>query len=93
MRAVGTAQRGEGNASGDIMKATSITIKYDTGQLDVADGDRAAQIMAWWASCEMFARQHGATYIGPRLKHIGCITQDEAVPGTEIVIAKADTQV
>jgi hypothetical protein len=75
------------------MRATSIRIKYEDGSVEAALGADADAIKAWWASCEMFARQHGATYIGPRLKHIGCITQDEAVPGTEIVIAKADTQV
>jgi hypothetical protein len=59
------------------MKPTSITIKYDTGSLDVADGERAAQILAWWQFCETHVLQHGvAKYTGPPLKRITCLTQE-----------------
>jgi hypothetical protein len=71
------------------MRAASITIKYDTGQLDVADGESAAQIMAWWQSCEMFAAQHGAKYAGPRLRRIDCITQADDVPAAGLAISEA----
>lgn len=71
------------------MKVSSITVKYDTGQLDVADGDKAGQIFAWWQFCENFVVQHGiAIYKGSRLRRIDCITQaDEAksLPAAEEV--------
>jgi hypothetical protein len=71
------------------MRIDSLTIKYVTGELDIASGADAAQIMAWWQSCEMFACQHGATYAGPKLRRVDCITQVDSEP----VLAISETSV
>ena len=52
------------------MKATKITIHYEDGSMDVANGDAAAQIIAWWSTGEWMAYIHGARYTGPQLTHV-----------------------
>jgi hypothetical protein len=63
------------------MKATKITIHYDSGLIVGANGDAAAQVMSWWNGCEQIAMNHGAQYNGPKLKSIETINQDEVVEG------------
>ena len=52
------------------MRATKITVHYDDGSMDIANGDAAAQIMTWWNAAEQMYCMHGARYTGPTLNHV-----------------------
>lgn len=62
------------------MKATSITIKYDDGSIEYANGDDATKIMDWYHAVEQLAMVHGAVYQGPKLRHITTIDVIEDAP-------------
>lgn len=65
----------------------SIVIKYDTGQLDIASGDAAGQIFAWWAVVEQRAMAQGIRYAGAKLKRVDCIDQVDEAPADGLAIS------
>jgi hypothetical protein len=71
------------------MRPIAITIKYDSGQLDIANGANAATIWEYWQTCEVFAANHGMRHAGPKFKRIDCITQAADVPADALVISNA----
>lgn len=70
-----------------MMRPTSIIVKYDTGQLDVAEGENAASLAAWWAYCEQFAMQRGQKYSGARFRRVDCINQVDGAPADAMVLS------
>jgi hypothetical protein len=71
------------------MRPTAITIKFDDGSVQYANGDAAVEIMRWWSACELMAAQHGAKYTGPKLRRIDCIPQADDMSTEAIVITNA----
>ena len=58
----------------------TITIKLDDGSILYSNGADAQQVWNWWAAAEQFAIARGATYSGPKLRRVDCITQVDSVP-------------
>lgn len=45
-------------------RATKIRIEFDDGSVSTAEGDHAAEVYAWWNSCEFMNHLHGNHYKG-----------------------------
>lgn len=49
----------------DKLRATRIVVHWSDGSIGYADGEQAAELMEWWASCEIAS---GKEYGGEPLK-------------------------